>query len=138
MSKKLKEMLVRHEAMQLKPYKCTAGKTTIGVGRNLDDLGITEGEALHMLENDIRRVRLELESYPWYSKLNVVRQDALMNMCFNLGISRFRTFKNMITALGVGAWARAADETMDSKWARQVGKRSTELAMMIRYGEYME
>ena len=51
---RIKAQLVRHEGLRLKPYRCTAGKLTIGIGRNLDDCGISQTEAYLLLENDIR------------------------------------------------------------------------------------
>ncbi len=38
---RIKAQLVRHEGLKLKPYRCTAGKLTIGIGRNLDNCGIS-------------------------------------------------------------------------------------------------
>jgi lysozyme len=111
---RLREMLIRHEGLALKPYLCTAGRLTIGVGRNLDDVGISELEARLMLSNDIARV----------------------NMIFNLGISRFKGFKKMIAAIVVGNFERAAEEMLNSKWADQVGPRARELARMMRMGSY--
>jgi len=55
-SNQLKEKLIRqlreHEGLRLPPYHCPAGKLTIGIGRNLGDKGITEKEAVMLLEND--------------------------------------------------------------------------------------
>ena len=66
MLEKLKEQLIRHEGLRLKPYRCTANKLTIGVGRNLDDVGISEDEALILLENDIIKVQRQAENFPWF------------------------------------------------------------------------
>jgi lysozyme len=52
---RIKAQLVRYEGLRLKPYRCTAGKLTIGIGRNLDDCGISQTEAYVLLENDIPR-----------------------------------------------------------------------------------
>ena len=57
--KRLKDMLIRHEGLKLKPYLCTAGKLTIGVGRNIQDRGITYQEAMMLLENDIRLIKAQ-------------------------------------------------------------------------------
>ncbi len=51
---RIKAQLIRHKGLKLKPYRCTAGKLTIGVGRNLDDCGISQTEAYVLLENDIQ------------------------------------------------------------------------------------
>ena len=129
------DLLIKHEGLRLKPYRDTVGKLTIGVGRNLDDLGITRGEALYLLGNDINRVRLELiKIIGWFLTLGTVRQNVLIDMVFNLGITRFKRFKKLIAAIERQDWDRAADEMLDSKWARQVGRRATELAQMMKDG----
>ena len=60
---KLIDMLILHEGLELKPYQCTADKTTIGVGRNLSDVGITEEEAKFLLLNDLQRIQKEIEHW---------------------------------------------------------------------------
>jgi len=130
---------MRHEGFRQFPYKDTVGKLTIGVGRNLDDVGISEDEAAHLLENDILVARNELLfAFPAFSQMQPVRQDALTNMVFNMGITRFKGFKNMIAALVEQNYQLAADEMLDSKWARQVGSRADELAYQMRTNSYME
>jgi len=132
----LENMLIRHEGIRLKPYIDSVGKTTIGVGRNLDDNGITKDEALFMLRNDIRYATVELfANYPWSYALDTKRQDALIDMVFNLGITRFGKFKKMIAAFEDKNYVVAAHEMLDSKWAAQVGARAKELANMVRHGE---
>lgn len=83
-----KAQLVRHEGLRLKPYRCTAGKLTIGVGRNLEDKGISQQEAYELLENDIRECEVQLltEIPDIYLSLDINRKVVLINMCFNLGI----------------------------------------------------
>lgn len=130
---RLREMLIRHEGLRLKPYKCTAGKLTIGVGRNLDDVGITEMEAMQMLNADISRVEREcVDHLPWFKSISVRRQDVILSMVFNLGMTRFKEFKRFIAAVERGKFDVAADEMLASKWAGQVGPRATELAQMMR------
>jgi len=129
--------LVRHEGLRLYPYRCTKGKLTIGVGRNIEDNGINREEALFMLENDIERSRKELENnLPWFSKLNEVRQDVLINMCFNMGITALLEFKKTIEYIEAGDFDSASVEMLDSKWAREdVGEsRSSELSQQMKTG----
>ena len=93
----IENQLIFHEGMELKPYRCTAEKLSIGAGRNLDDKGITEEEALYLLHNDIAECRLDLVSiFPFFPGFSVGRQWALIDLRFNLGPSRFRGFKKMI------------------------------------------
>lgn len=127
--------LERDEGLRLKPYRCTAGKTTIGIGRNLDDVGITESEALHLLLHDISRVLGELESQEWYHGLTGARRRAIANMCFNLGLPGLLQFRRMIAAIEAADWEGAAAELLDSRYARQVGDRADRLARMLETGE---
>ena len=64
--------------------------------------------------------------------------DALVNICFNLGLPRFLKFKKALAAAEDQDWELCADEFMDSKWASQVGQRAVELTTIIRTGEYEE
>lgn len=131
----LARTLIRHEGLRLKPYLCPAGRLTIGIGRNLDDLGITEEEARLLLANDLDRVERDLDRLlPWWRTLDDTRRDALANMCFNLGATRLLNFKAMLAALEQGDFNLAADEMLDSLWASQVGSRAVELAAAVREG----
>ena len=138
---KLINQLKRHEGVRTHAYQCTANMITIGVGRNIDEnggLGLSDDEIDYLLENDIRRCKQELISFPWFAEIDSVRQDALVNLCFNLGMTRLLGFKNALTAMSVGDYDKAADEFMDSRWAKQVGLRADEVCEMIRTGRYGE
>lgn len=127
------EQLVVDEGLRLKPYRCTAGKLTIGVGRNLDDRGITHEEALLLLRNDIRDFWGALcAALPWILSAPEPVQEALLNMCFNLGLSGLLGFTRTLALLEAGRHAEAADAMLASKWARQVGGRAERLAHMVR------
>ncbi len=134
--KRMHDQLVRHEGLRLKPYRCSAGKLTIGVGRNIEEVGITEEEAMTLLSNDISRVIKELERrVPAFANLNEVRRRVLIDMGFNLGIGRLIKFRRMLAALEAGDYAQAAVEMLDSRWARQVGNRAIRLKNMMGTGE---
>ena len=129
------EELKRDEGVVLTLYKCSAGKNTIGVGRNVDDRGITEDESDYLLGNDIDLCVDELENnFTWYKNLSDARQRVLVNMCFNLGLTRLLGFKKFLAALEAEDWDRAAEEMLDSKWAVQVGPRSTRLRDLLLEG----
>ena len=134
---RIKTLLVRHEGIRLKPYRCSAGKLTIGIGRNLDDRGITQKEAYAMLGRDILDCeRWLIDEIPEiYNNLNEVRQSVLLNMCFNLGIKGLLGFNNTLSFIAAGDWERAANGMLASKWAKQVGRRAIELAEMMRKGQ---
>ena len=138
---KLIEMLKRHEGMKTHAYKCSEGKITVGVGRNIDEqggIGLSEDEIEYLLQNDIERVIVELSSeYEWFSYLDDVRKDVMINIAFNLGITRLRGFKKALAAMESGDYKKASTEFLDSRWAKQVGGRALELSDILAVGSYV-
>jgi lysozyme len=132
---RLAKTLGRDEGLRLKPYRCTAGKLTIGIGRNLDDRGISKAEAAVMFQNDLDGAVAELDrALPWWRELNAVRQEVLINMAFNLGMPGLLKFVNTLAAVQRGDYERAAKGMRVSLWARQVGSRAERLAREMETG----
>ncbi|PKN08050.1 MAG: lysozyme [Deltaproteobacteria bacterium HGW-Deltaproteobacteria-8] len=132
-AQRLAEDLPRDEGLRLKPYRCTAGRLTIGVGRNLDDRGITESEALLLLDNDIKDCWGRLAAaQPWVLAAPEAVQEVLVNMCFNLGLAGLLGFRQTLALLQAGRFAEAAAAMLRSKWAGQVGARAERLAQRLR------
>lgn len=130
---RLRNTLIRHEGLKLLPYKCTAGKLTLGVGRNIEDRGISKETAMQMLDEDIEICLNELmERLNYFETLPTEVQETLVNLCFNMGISRLMKFQLMLGAIEAGQYELAAKELLDSRYARQVGKRAEELADILR------
>lgn len=146
----LKHILMIHEGIKLFPYldccgkswrncQCSdRGKLTIGIGRNLDDFGITESEIEFLLLNNISQVTAEIEKNfsSWYKKLNSPRKIVIISMVFNLGIVGFKSFDKLIKCIESGDFSSASNQMLTSKWARQVGDRALELAKIMRTGEF--
>ena len=131
---KLRLQLMKHEGVKLFPYIDTVGKITIGVGRNLTDRGISSTVAFDMLDDDIDRCIHELSSFDWFLGLNDVRKRAMIDMVFNLGLTRFLGFRKLIAAMSVSDFDEAAHQMIDSDWATQVGMRANTLANMVKNG----
>ena len=134
---KYKNMTKTFEGLRLKPYKCTAGKLTIGYGRNLEDVGISQAEADMMFERDFAIAESEVKRL--CKEFNIdceslieQRFYVLTDMMFNLGYNRLSKFKKFLYALKTGSYAAAADEMLDSVWAKQVGNRATQLSVLMR------
>lgn len=128
----VKDLIIEHEKLALKMYKCTAGKWTIGVGRNIQDRGLSESEAMFLFQNDLSDAIQYCSRYPWFKDLSEVRQAACLDLMFNLGPERFSHFRNFIQAMHLKQYAWAAAELVDSKWFTQVGRRGPRIASMIR------
>ena len=153
----LMEKLIAHEGLRLQVYKDSLGIATIGIGRNLEDRGITpeelewmdipnmdtiyeygisDADAMYLAQNDVQIVEEELlRSHPCVENLDAVRQLVLVDMAFNMGVPRLGKFKKMWAAIHENNFDEAAKEMLDSRWANQVKSRSTKLAHAMHTGE---
>lgn len=151
MTETLEEMIERHEGTRLFPYvdccgkswrSCVCvnkGKLTIGVGRNLDDVGISADEAQVLLGHDVARVQRELdEALPWWREQPQAVQDALTDLGFNLGVltphdkAKLLTFTFTLSLIRSGRYEDAAANLQKTPWFKQVGQRGPEIVGMIR------
>ena len=152
------EKLIVAEGLRLQVYKDTLGIDTIGIGRNLEDrgitkeeladldiptiehvyeYGITEADAVYLAENDVQIVEEELvRAHPCVDRLDSVRQLIVMDMAFNMGVPRLCKFVKMWNAINEEKWEAASREMLDSKWARQVGRRAKILSDAMASGEF--
>ena len=130
----VKDRIKKHEGLRLKPYRCTADKLTIGYGRNLDDLGITGEEADLLFENDFLRAKAGAEQFDAYERMDDIRRGVLIEMVFQMGVNGVSKFKRFLNAAQLEDWPRAAEEMLDSKWAKQTPERAQELARLMLRG----
>ena len=129
----LKTLLRKHEGYSEKPYKCSAGKLTIGIGHNIEDRGLHPDVIEHQFQLDIQEsVEICQELFKNWQLIPPNKQAVLVDMAFNLGELRLKGFKKMIIAVSWGDWEKAAHEMLCSKWADQVGHRAVELSNIMK------
>lgn len=147
----IQEQLIKHEGFKKFPYldccgqewrqcRCEAkGKLTIGTGRNLDDVGLSDNEIHYLLENDIGRVRAELDqALPWWRSMDDIRQQVLIDLGFNLGVltppgkAKLLTWGPTLELFRTGQYAAVADRISKFPWHTQVGRRALALEAMLR------
>tara|TARA_R100001126_G_scaffold79250_1_gene47672 strand:+ start:132 stop:542 length:411 start_codon:yes stop_codon:yes gene_type:complete len=129
---RLSKQLLYHEGIRLKPYRCSADKLTIGIGRNIEDVGITEEEAFYLLNNDIKKVVEQCQrNFEWFDGLNDLRKEAIVNLVFNMGFGKFLQFKKTIKHIENEEFELAGAELLDSRYARQVGQRAIDVANQL-------
>ena len=140
--------LMQAEGFREKPYldccgkywrNCTCqkkGKLTVGFGRNLDDVGISKLEGEVLLEHDVFVAETHAtKAFEWFPLLNETRQRAIVELIFNLGVVGFKGFRQTIAALKAGLYRAAAENLLDSLWAKQVGPtRSERIARYLKDG----
>ncbi len=137
-SSELLESVKRHEGWRNKAYQDSEGIWTVGYGRNLQELVISEEQGQEWLIEDIKEARKGALRFPEFRLLNNVRKDVFVEMVFNMGPSRVAGFRNMLAAIRDKDWQEAAAQMLDSKWARQVGRRAYRLANLMERGTYLE
>ena len=124
------------EGYRAKPYRCTSGALTIGIGYNLD-AGMPFDEALLLMRHRVDSIRRALmERYEWFPKLNEARQAALVSMAYQMGTGGLFSFRRTLASIGSGDYEKASREMLDSKWARQTPARAQRTAYMMRYGKF--
>jgi len=130
------KLLRLHEGVRYLPYYCSAGYLTIGVGHNLDSKPISDKAVNQILHDDLSDVLRKVEKLSFWNELNDIRKHVIIDMCFNLGYSGMMKFKKMIVAITEHDYKQASIEMLDSKWARQVGKRAERLSDMMESGDW--
>jgi len=129
-------LIRRHEGWRSRPYRDTEGLLTIGYGFCLDRIemprSVGEVWLRHLIEDIDAALRMHFD---WYEGIDGVRQAVLIDMAYNLGVPGLLRFRRMLAALERGDFETAADEMLDSKWAKQVGRRADELARIMRSGD---
>jgi lysozyme len=145
----LVDQLKFEEGLRLRPYRCTAGYLTIGYGRNIDSnpyfngrripSKITKQLAEEILLYDIADKTEQLRSrWPSIKEFSQARQDACINMAFQLGVNGFMKFERMRAALLARDWQEANKQALNSNWARQTPERARRVAGQILTGEHYE
>ena len=132
-----RELLKKHEGIRSKPYVCTAGKISVGIGRNLEDRGLSLDEIEFLFANDL--VIVARDCIKLFRDFNSItpahRQAALIDMCFNLGGPRLTKFVKMRAAVDLRDWKTVAKEALDSKWAKDVGQRAVTICYILEHGK---
>lgn len=154
------EMLRLDEGLKLDVYKDTEGYWTVGIGhlltknpskdvaiQELDKLverktlgKITNEEAQKIFLEDVKKVDQGIQSNstlkPVFDSLDPVRQDALRNMVFQMGVAGVATFKNSLRLIQSKQWDQAAINLKQSKWFKQTPNRAGRVIEVMRTGTY--
>ena len=132
------------ENCKLVAYLDTKGYWTVGwghklpLGRNWTGHTVTQDEADQLLAADLANAQREAQGLPEWSALETVcRQNAISELVFNMGLSKWQGFHKTRQALAERDWPTAHNELLNSEWAPEVGhERSTRLANQLLKGEY--
>ena len=163
---KIKEILEEHEGLKLEAYQDSLGIWTIGIGHNLQEeqsdeelealrinegkweyyngttwkhFGITQEQAYDLLDIDIEDAIHDIPLDPeTLAALTDARYTVLLSMAFQMGGRGIRKFKKFLAAVEGGDWDTAAEEMLDSRWAKQTPERCQELSAWMRHGTFVK
>ena len=131
--KELLESIKHHEGFVEHVYDDSLGIPTIGYGFAIKDLVLDEDIAEEILIRKLERLKRNANSrFKWLEDMPVAVQEVILNMCYQLGVTGVSKFRKAISAFQEGEWHEAADEMLDSLWARQTPNRATELSNIVR------
>ena len=136
---KLFDQLKVDEGCVLTAYQDSLGIWTIGIGRNIDKAhggGITMDEALYLFQNDLAKVDRQLSAFTWYTDQDSVRQAALCNMAFNIGINGLLHFPHFLSDMAAKDYPEAIKELTGTPWHHQVGVRADRIIALISTGAW--
>lgn len=122
-----------HEGYEPMVYKCTEGHDTIGIGFKVADLKLSEEVCdlimAEILDDLISRIERKIS---WFRYTEDKVRLVIVNMSYQMGLSGVLKFKRALAAMEIKNWEMAADEMLDSLWAKQTPNRANELADIIR------
>lgn len=135
----INDLLTLHEGVRQFPYEDTVGKLTIGVGFNIEDVGLYPEEIAFILTNRVEKCEADLERvFPWFHELDEVRKAVLVDMCYNMGISTLQQFRTTLGFVKDGNYQEASRQMLKSLWAKQVKGRAKRLSRMMETGKWPE
>lgn len=136
MTQDLEQWIMAKEGLRLKCYNDSHGFLSIGWGHNLASNGIPIEIADRLLEIDIANAQKQvMANLPWAGQIGMPRFDALVHLCFWVGIGSLMGFKNMLAALKIGDWQTAHDELINSNLHDNIPERTEEIATRILTGD---
>ncbi|APU02192.1 baseplate hub protein [Aeromonas phage SW69-9] len=156
----IEDMLRYDEGIRVVVYWDSEGYPTVGIGhliihektKNMSRINsllsqqvgrqvqgrITEEDCSTLFARDLNGVYSDISRSatvgPVYSMLDDTRKMAIINMTFQMGIGGVANFQKMLAYLALGQYDKAADEALDSLWARQTPNRARRVTDVIRNG----
>ena len=141
------ELISFEEGYRMKPYLCSEGYPTIGIGKRIGPKGadlslyeftVSKGVAELWLLIEVDKIEDQLCQLDWYQNLNCDRQSIISSMAYQLGMTGLLKFKNMIAALEREYWQEASKQALDSTWHKQTKQRAERHAKVLYCGSIEE
>lgn len=135
----IKQMIKNNEGLRLTKYKDSLGYATIGYGHKLtweyetpDEISLDYAEEL--FEQDFEKAYNSAKNIPSFDSLGMRGKAVLIDMTYNMGPNWYKKWPKMMSALERGDLETAADELLNSRYAKQVKTRAKRNANLLRNG----
>ena len=137
------DLLAYEEGFSDKPYYCSQGYPTIGIGLKIGPKNaplsnytfrVSKKVAQAFLEEEISKIREAISSYPWFIKSNEARQNILISMAYQMGVKGLLSFTNTLKFIENERYIEASSNMLKSKWATQTPNRARRHALVISTG----
>lgn len=141
-AKNIVETVKKHEGFEPRVYKCPTGHDTIGYGFKVDNLCLDQDIAEEILIRILAKKEEQMRNtFDWIDDMPILIQEVVLNMCFQMGVSGVSKFRKMIKAMKEGNWQDAANEMLDSKWAKSDSphraKELSDIVLSLAEGYYI-
>ena len=140
------KLLEFEEGYRSHVYYCSEGYPTIGIGKKIGSrvqslsdfalIDVPKSVAYAWLDYDLKTIVKQCQSFKWFNTLSQARKDIIISMCYQLGFGGFCKFKRTIKHIENGSFALAAQEMLDSKWARQTPGRANRHSKVMDTGDW--
>ena len=128
----LLDRVLIHEGFKAKPYQDSLGVWTIGHGLTW----ISEEESTEIAKGRLAANLKHIEKlWPWLEDHPQVITEVIVEMTYQMGVAGVGGFKNMLSAIQAGDYTKAAQEGINSRWAKQTPSRANELMNIVRTAE---
>lgn len=140
-------LLEYEEGYREKPYLCSEGYPTIGIGKRIGrkgdnvkrfDFTCPKSVAYAWLDDELKVIGIELNKHAWFTNLSDDRRCIVASMAYQMGMSGLFKFKNMIKHLSNENYERAAKEALNSRWAKQTPQRANRHAEVLKNNNLVE
>ena len=126
------DQIKKHEGYKSTVYQCTEGYDTIGYGFAIKDLYLSKDVCDIILTEKLAKLQSNVSNkFEWFDDSPIIIKDAVINMCYQIGLSGFSKFKKTIYYLETEQYEEASVECLDSLWAKQTPNRAKEISEQI-------
>ena len=142
-------LLEFEEGYEAKPYLCSLGYPTVGIGCKIGPKGAdlslyqfclphdaAKQWAKHLVNQKMQAMAKCPEIAAALAACNDARRAILISMAYQMGVNGLNDFKNTLKAIADQDWSLACREMLDSLWAKQTPSRAARHSQQMLTGEW--